>query len=158
MRMLGIRTSSAQNYSHHHKHSKGLTRKYSGDMPRAPKATNCDSPGIGIDGHISAFEGIGKVVCEIEGEERCVAFREGKPLKTGTSRRGCFHANAVIKRKREIPGRCIFVGEIRLRCCAGTTDRLPSVLFIRRRSRPARLGLHVSNPPGQIKGMISKFP
>ena len=38
------------------------------------------------------------------------------------------------------------------------SDRLPSVSFILRRSRPARLGVHVLNPPGQIKGMISKFP
>ena len=37
-------------------------------------------------------------------------------------------------------------------------DAVPSVLSILKRSRPARLGVHVSNPPGQIKGMISKFP
>jgi hypothetical protein len=46
-----------------------------------------------------------------------------------------------------------------LECCVGiTTDRSPSVLFILRRSRPARLGSQASNPPGQIRGMISKFP
>src|SRR6266850_2475575 len=125
-------------------------------MPRAPKSTNSDSPCFGIDGQISAFEGLGKIICEIEGEEWCVALWKSKPLKAGTSRRGCFHANAVVECKRDVPRRCIFVGEIREGYWAeGRNDRLPSVLFILRRSRPARLGVHVSNPPRQIKGMIS---
>jgi hypothetical protein len=45
-----------------------------GSMPWAPKATNRDSTCIGIDGYISAFERVGKVVGKIEGEERCVVL------------------------------------------------------------------------------------
>ena len=87
-------------------------------MPWAPKATNRDSTCIGIDGDISAFERVGKVVRKIEGEERCVVLWEGKPLKTGTSCRGCLHANAVIECERKIPRRCVSVYEIRLGCYA----------------------------------------
>lgn len=76
-------------------------------MPWAPKATDRDSPFVGIDGHISAFERIGKVVGKIEGEERRVVLWEGKPFKTGTSRRGCLHANTIIEREGEIPRRCV---------------------------------------------------
>jgi len=82
-------------------------------MPRAPKATNSNNSCLGVDGQISAFEGAGKVICKIECEERGVALWKGKPLKTGTSRRGCFKANAVIECEGEIPGRCISAGENR---------------------------------------------
>ncbi len=79
-------------------------------MPRAPRASNRDSPFIGIYDHISPLERLRKVICKVKREKRRGALREGESFKTCASRRGCFHLDAIVEGEREITGRCIFVG------------------------------------------------
>ena len=85
-------------------------------MPRAPEAADCDSPCLGIYGQISPLERSRQVIRKVEREKGRVALRKGEPLKTRTSRRGCFHLNAIIEGKRKIPRRCIFVRYMRYVC------------------------------------------
>ena len=79
-------------------------------MPRAPEAADCDSPCLGVYVQISPLERCRQVICKVEREKGCFALRKGEPLKTRTSRRGCFHLDVIVEGEREIPGRCIFVG------------------------------------------------
>ncbi|KAN0105498.1 hypothetical protein V8E52_010978 [Russula decolorans] len=79
-------------------------RGISGCIPRAPKATDRNSPCLRINGHISAFERMRQVIRKIECEERRVAPREGKPLKTSTSRRGCLMRILLLSVREKYPG------------------------------------------------------
>lgn len=73
-------------------------------MPGAPEAADCDSPCLGIYCHISPLERLRQVICKIKREKGRSALRKGEPLKTRTSRRGCFHPDAIVEGEREIPG------------------------------------------------------